>query len=151
MPTVVTVVDIDATPEVVASVLLDAEAAPLWTRGLVRLELVHGVVGEAGSVGLAHYVEGRRRSTLQDRLIAVTPNRRYLSEVTGGGLKATIETSLEPLETGTRMTVSWSGRGTNPVTRLTLPLLKPLISRRSKEDLHALRDLVESTDSPPAP
>ena len=151
MPTVVTTVDIDASPDAVASVLLDAEAAPIWTRGLERLELVHGVAGEPGSVGLAHYVEGRRRSTLQDRLIAVTPNRRYLSEVVGGGLKATIETLLEPLENGTRMTVSWTGQGTIPLTRLTLPLLKPLISRRSKEDLQALRDLVESTDSPLAP
>ena len=52
------------------SVLLDAEAAPIWTRDLERLELVHGVVGEAGSVGLAHYGEGRRRYALQDRLIA---------------------------------------------------------------------------------
>lgn len=151
MPTVVTVVDIDATPEAVALVLLDAEAAPIWTRGLVRIELVQGVVGEAGSVGLAHYVEGRRRYTLQDRLISAIPNRRYVSEVAGGGLKATIETSLEPLETGTRMIVSWSGQGTNPVARVTLPLLRPLISRRSKQDLHALRDLVESTDSRPAP
>lgn len=70
MPTVVTVVDIGATPEAVLSVLLDAEAAPIWTRDLERLELVHGVVGEAGSVGLAHYGEGRRRYTLQGRLIA---------------------------------------------------------------------------------
>lgn len=147
MPNVVTVVDIGATPEAVASVLLDAEAAPVWTSGLVQLELVQGVAGEPGSVGLAHYGQGRRRYTLQDRLIAVTPNRHYLSEVTGGGLTATVETSLEPLATGTRMTVSWSGRGTSPVTRLTLPLLKPLILRRARSDLRALGSLVESTSS----
>ena len=144
MSTVETRVDIAAPPEAVASVLLDVDLAPLWTRGLDRLELVEGAVGEAGSVGLAHYVEGRRRHTLRDRLISVTPCRHYVSEITGGGLKATVETSLEPFEDGTRMSVRWVGRGTNLITRLTIPLMKPLISKRSEDDLRSLRRLVES-------
>ena len=143
MSTVETRVDIAAPPEAVASVLLDADLAPLWTRGLDRLELVEGAVGEAGSVGLAHYVEGRRH-TLRDRLISVTPCRHYVSEISGGGLKATVETSLEPFEDGTRMSVRWVGRGTNFITRLTIPLMKPLISKRSEDDLRSLRRLVES-------
>ena len=144
MPTIETCVSIEAPPESVASVLLDADLAPMWTRGLDRLELVEGAIGEAGSVGLAHYVEGRRRYTLRDRLISVTPCRHYVSEITGGGLKATVETSLEPFEDGTRMSVRWVGRGTNLITRLTISLMKPLISKRSEDDLRSLRRLVES-------
>ena len=144
MPTIETRVDIEASPESVASVLLDADLAPIWTRGLDRLELVEGAIGEAGSVGLAHYVEGRRRHTLRDRLISVTPCRHYVSEITGGGLEATVETSLEPLGDGTRMSVRWVGRGTNLITRLTISLMKPLISKRSEDDLRSLRLLVES-------
>ena len=144
MPTIETRVDIAAPPESVASVLLNADLAPIWTRGLDRLELVEGAIGEAGSVGLAHYVEGRRRHTLRDRLISVTPCRHYVSEITGGGLEATVETSLEPLGDGTRMSVRWVGRGTNLITRLTISLMKPLISKRSEDDLRSLRRLVES-------
>ena len=150
MPTIETGVRIAAPPEAVASVLLDMDLAPLWTRGLDRLEVVEGVVGEAGSVGLAHYVEGRRRYVFRDCLISVTPCRHYVSEITGGGLNATVETSLEPFEDGTRVTVRWVGRGTNLITRLTIPLMKPLISKRSKEDLQSLRQLVESTRPYPA-
>ena len=144
MPNIETRVSIDAPPESVASVLLDADLAPMWTRGLDRLELVEGTIGEPGSIGLAHYVEGRRRYTLRDRLISVTPCRHYVSEVTGGGLEATVETTLEPFADGTRMSVRWVGRGTNLITRLTIPLMKPLISKRSEDDLRSLRRLVGS-------
>jgi uncharacterized protein YndB with AHSA1/START domain len=145
MPTVEAHVSIAAPPESVVSVLLDADLAPKWTRGLDRLELVEGAVGQAGSVGLAHYVEGRRRYTLHDRLVSVTPGRRYVSEITGGGLKATVETTLEPLADGTRMSVKWVGRGTNPISGLAIRLMKPLIAKRSKDDLDSLCRLVETT------
>ena len=145
MPTIETCVSIAAPPQSVASVLLDADLAPTWTRGLDRLELIEGAIGEPGSIGLAHYVEGRRRYTLRDCLISVTSCRHYVSEITGGGLKATVETSLEPFADGTRMSIKWIGRGTNLITWLTIPLLKPLISKRSEEDLQSLRRLVEST------
>ena len=143
MPTVTAIVDIAAPPESVGAVLLDIDAAPIWTAGLERLEFIEGVVGQAGCVGLAHYVEGGRSYTLEDRLLEVTPDRHYKSEITGGGLKATVETTLEEVSGGTRMTVCWSGTGTNPLTRLMLPLLKKRIAKRSEADLHALRRLVE--------
>ena len=149
MSTVETRVDIAAPPEAVASVLLDVDLAPLWTRGLDRLEPVEGTIGEPGSIGLAHYVEGRRRYTLRDCLISVTPCRHYVSEITGGGLKATVETTLEPSADGTRMSVKWVGEGTNLLTRLTIPLMKPLISKRSEDDLRSLRRIVESTHPRP--
>ena len=145
MPTIEACVSIAAPPESVAAVLLDTDLAPKWTRGLDRLELIEGAIGEPGSIGLAHYVEGRRRYTLRDRLISVTPCRHYVSEITGGGLKATVETRLEPIADGTRMSIKWIGGGTNLITRLTIPLLKPLISKRSEDDLQSLRRLVEST------
>ena len=145
VPTVETCISISAPPESVASVLLDADLAPMWTRGLERLELVEGAIGEPGSVGVAHYVEGRRRYTLRDRLISVDSCRHYVSEITGGGLEATVETTLEPFADGTLMSVRWVGRGTTFITRVTLPLMKPLITKRSEDDLRSLRRIVEST------
>ena len=127
-----------------AAVLLDAGAAPLWTSGLNHLELVEGGLGEPGSVGHAHYGEGKRSYTLEDRLVSVTPNRHYVSVITGGGLNARVETDLEATAEGTTMRVIWTGTGTRPLARILLPLMKNRISRQSQRDLEALRSLVES-------
>lgn len=144
MPTVVTSVSIAAPASAVAGVLLDAEAAPIWTSGLNRLELVDGSIGEPGSVGLAHYEEGNRSYILEDRLVSVTPNRRYVSEISGGGMKARVTTTLVEGGGGTRVTVSWSGTGTNPVMWAILWFMKGRIAKRASEDLDSLRELVEA-------
>ena len=143
VPTIEVSVDIGAAPEAVSDVLLDADAAPLWTDGLERLELIEGDVGRVGSVGLAHYVEGGRRYTLEDHLLAAVPGKHFESEVRGGGMRASIETDLERVSDGTRITMRWSGTGTNPITWLMLPLMGRSIRRRCLSDLEALRALVE--------
>ena len=145
MRAIETSVVIGAPPEAVVAVLLDGDAAPEWTSGLTSLELVEGDPGEPGCVGLAHYDEGGSRYVLTDRLVAVTPNEHYVSEISGGGLEARVETTLEALDASrTRVTVRWSGSGANPVTRLVLPLMRGRIAKRSADDLRALGALVES-------
>lgn len=143
MPTISVSVDMAASPEAVTEVLLDIDAAPLWTSGLERMELVEGTPGQPGCVGLAHYVEGARRYIVQDRLLEAIPGRRFRSEIRGGGIRATVETDLESVPGGTRTTVRWSGTGTNPITKLVLPFLRRQMVRRSRADLQALRGLAE--------
>ena len=137
-------VDVAASPEAVSDVLLDIEAAPLWTSGLERMELVDGVPGLVGCRGIAHYVEGGRRYQVEDLLIEAVPGDRFKSRIRGGGLRATVETRLEPVAGGTRVTVRWSGRGNNPITWVMLPLLRRKIAERCRADLEALGNLVES-------
>lgn len=144
MPTVASFMDIAAPPEAVAAVLLDPEAAPLWTSGLTRLELVEGKLGEPGSVGRAHYGKGKRSYTFEDHLVSVTRNRRYVSRITGGGLDARMETTLDVIAEGTRMAVEWSGTGTRPFTNMLLPFLGSRIARQAGGDLERLRLLVET-------
>ena len=145
MPTVEVSVRIAATPADVEAVLLDAGLAPRWTAGLERLELVEGRLGEAGSVGHAHYREGKRHYVLTDVLEEVEPGRRYRSRVSGGGIEAHVETLLEPVgEHETRMTLRWSGRGTNPVTLLVLPFMGRRVRERAQADLESLKTLVEA-------
>jgi hypothetical protein len=144
MPTIEESIDISASPSAVSTVLLDVDAAPLWTSGLERLELIDGRAGEPGSVGHAHYVEGSRRYILEDCLVEATPGERFKSKIRGGGLKATVETHLEQIPSGTRLRIRWSGTGTNPLTKTLLPFLKRQMSRRTREDLQALRNLVEA-------
>lgn len=149
MPTVDVTMRIRVPPETVARVLLDAAKAPLWTAGLERLELVSGKPGEAGCVGRAHYLEGGRRYVLEDVLEKVTPNRRYVARVAGGGIVANVETTLDPIGHGeTLLTLRWKGRGTNPLTRVLLPFMKRRIARRAGADLCSLRDLAEGLPEP---
>ena len=142
--TITATVLIEAPPAAVADVLLDAAAAPLWTSGLRSLELVAGESGRPGSVGRAVYDEGGRTSVFEDRLLEVSPNQRYVSALTGPGLCARIETTLDAVEAETtRVTVRWSGTGTAPMARVALPLLRRRIARRSERDLMALKRLTE--------
>lgn len=144
MPTIEVSTYVEANPEAIVEVLLDSHLAPAWTSGLDRLELVDGAPGQAGCVGRAHYTEGRRSYTLDDVLEQAVPNRYYRSKVTGGGLTATVETTLEPVgDTETDLTLRWTGTGTSPLTRVVLPLMKRRIAERAKTDLEALRRLAE--------
>ncbi len=144
MPTIEESTDIAASPSAVSDVLLDIDAAPLWTSGLERLEPVEGIAGEPGCLAHAHYVEGSRRYVAEDRLIEAVPAQHFKSEIRGGGTRATVETRLNEIPSGTRVTIRWVGKGTNPITKLILPFLRWQVSKRTREDMQALRDLVES-------
>ena len=148
MPTVGASIRISAPVDAVVDVMLDADKAPLWTSDLERLELVEGQIGQPGCVGRAHYREGERRYVMSDVLEEVDPGRKYVSRVSGGGITARVETVLEPVgERETKLTLRWSGRGTNPVSRLMLPLMRRRIAERMATDLDALRGLAESLDA----
>jgi uncharacterized protein YndB with AHSA1/START domain len=144
MPAIEVETVIAASPMAVSDALLDIDLAPLWTSGLEGFELIEGEIGQPGCVGRAHYFENGRRSTLEDRLLEATPGRSFRSELTGEGLRARVETDLAEVPGGTRMTIRWSGTGTNPLTRLLLPLLKTRLRKRSQQDLETLKRLIES-------
>lgn len=145
MPTIERTIRIGARPEAVAKVLLNADLAPRWTTGLERMEVVTGELGQPGCVGHAHYVENGRRHVLEDVLLDVTPNRRYRSRIQGGGITATVETTLEPIgDDQTDLTLRWSGRGSNPLTMIALPFMKGRIAQRTDADLRSLRRLAEA-------
>jgi hypothetical protein len=148
MPTIEAKTDIAASPMAISNVLLDIDLAPIWTSGLEHLELIEGEIGQPGCVGRAHYVENGRRSTLEDRLVEAEPGRYFRSELIGDGFTATVETELAEVPGGTRMTIRWSGKGTNPLTRVLLPVLKPRLRKRTQQDLEALKRLVESETRP---
>lgn len=151
VPTIEETTEIVASPLAVSDVLLDVDAAPLWTSGLERLEVVEGIAGEPGCLGRAHYVEGGRRYVVEDRLVSAVPGHSFTSEIRGGGMRATVETRLEEIPSGSRVTIRWVGTGTDPMTKLVLPLLRRQLRGRMREDLQALRDLVESRSGRPGP
>jgi hypothetical protein len=137
-------VGIDRRPEHIARILLDPEKAPLWNTGLERFEVLSEAPGLAGSRARLHFVQGRRRYLMDDVLLEVEPDSRFLSRVTGDAIEALVETRLEPSDSGTRVTVRWTGSGRSLAFRLALPLMRRSMARQIQVDLQKLKRLAES-------
>ena len=149
MVTVQTSVECRAPVEDVVAVIHDPDAAPQWTDGLERLEVVSGTPGEPGCVGRAHYRGSFGRSTvLTDVLEEVDPGRYYRSRIEGGGMLATVETRLEPVPSGTRISLTWTGTGSQLVANVTMRILRRNLERRATADLRALARLAEDRARP---
>jgi uncharacterized protein YndB with AHSA1/START domain len=135
-------------PEAVTAVMLDPAQMVHWTSDLERFEVVEGQGGEAGAVARLHYVQGGNRYVMQDELLSVEPNRRYVSRVSGDALTAQVETTLVPTDGGTQMTIRWSGSGKTLLVRIMLPFMRRRIAGQALADLTKLKHLVEGL--PPA-
>jgi hypothetical protein len=145
---VTTSITIDRPPRVVADTLLDAEKAVLWTSDLKRFEVVSRPPGLVGSRALLHYEQGDREYVMEDELLELEPDRRFLSRVTSDAIEAEVETLLTPTNGGTRVQVRWSGLGKPLILRVLLPFMRRSIERQAHADLLKLKALVESEPHP---
>jgi hypothetical protein len=131
-------------PRDVAQVLLDAEKAILWTTDLKQFEVITRPPDLVGSKARLHYEQNGRRYIMEDELLEVEPDRRYLSRVTGEAITAEVETILSPIREGTQVSVRWSGHGRLLLLRLILPFMRRSIARQAHTDLMKLKALIES-------
>jgi uncharacterized protein YndB with AHSA1/START domain len=137
-------ITIDRPPEAVAAVLIDADKAVLWNTDLQEFEVLAEKPGLVGSKARLHYVQDGKPYVMEDELLEVEPNRRYLSRVTGDALEAEVETRLVPENEGTKVTIRWSGAGKPLLLRLLLPLMRRSIARGVQTDLAKLKAVVEA-------
>jgi uncharacterized protein YndB with AHSA1/START domain len=144
MPTVKLTVEIARPPELVAAALLDPDNAVHWMADLERFEVISGGPGVPGSVAHLHYIQKGRPYVLKDVLEEMVPDEYFRSRVEGDGLEARVETWLRATEDGTEVTLRWAGKGTRLITWLVLPFMRGAILRRSQEDFHRFKDLVET-------
>lgn len=148
--TVRTSVVIDRPPEAIVRVILDAEKAPLWTSDLERFEVLSRTPDLVGSKARLHYRQGESRYVMEEEMLAVEPDRRYLSRVTGDALEAEVETQLTPTNGGTEVSIRWTGAGKPLLVRLALPFMRRAIRRQAHADLMKLKEFVESEWRRPA-
>jgi uncharacterized protein YndB with AHSA1/START domain len=139
-----TTVYIDRPPEEVAKAMQDPDKIILWTSDLERFEVITENPGLVGSKARLHYLQGGKRYVMEDHLLEVEPNRRYLSRVCGDAIEAEVETILLPSGGGTQVSVRWAGSGRPFVLRLLLPLMRRTIAKQALADLTRLKELVES-------
>ena len=129
---------------VVCDALMNPDNFPFWTTDLERFEVINGEPGEVGAVGLLHYSQRGQSYVMRDTLIACEPGKRYISRVSGDAITALVETTLNPKNNGTEMTITWSGKGEILLLKLLLPLLRGRMIRQAEAELQTFKTLVET-------
>lgn len=137
-------IDIDCPPDIVDQALMNEENATYWTTDLEEFEVVKGKPGEVGSMGRLHFVQKGHEHIMEDVLEYSEPGKRYVSRVSGPAITARVETNIEPINSGTKLVIVWTGTGKKLILRLLLPFLKKKIARQSQKELATFKNLVET-------
>jgi uncharacterized protein YndB with AHSA1/START domain len=140
----VTSIHINQPPDIVNQAYTNPENMICWTRHLERFEVVRGSIAEPGALARLHFRKKGRAHTMEDELLETEPGRRYKSRVSGQGITAVVETFIEPVDEGTRITLQWNGRTKSPAANLILYLLRGRIRREARSELSEFKKLVES-------
>ena len=143
MPTVETAVEIAQPPEVITEAFLDPDNAVYWTKDLERFEVISREPGLVGSVAHLHYIQTDKRYILEDVMKEYIPNEYFKSEVTGGGLRAQVETWLREKNGNTEVMIKWSGSGNTLMMRILLPFLRGVMRQQMRSELECFKSLVE--------
>jgi hypothetical protein len=138
---------IDRPAAIITEALNNPKNFPYWQTDLEEFEVVRGGPNQVGSIGRLHYSQKGRPYIMEDKLIYCEPGKKYVSEVTGDALTAKVETTLEPLEDKTKMSLRWSGKGKILPLKLLLPLLRGKIAKQAKKELETFKHLVETRGS----
>lgn len=137
-------INIDQPAEIVNQALIEPENALQWTSDLEKFEVVKGEPGLTGSIAHLHYRQGGRSYIMEDVLEYAEPGRRYVSRVSGGGMVARVETTIEPSASRTELTILWSGTSKSILAKLLFPFLRGTMIRRARSDLETFKNLVEA-------
>lgn len=130
--------------DIVVKALMNPDNFTYWTTDLEKFEVIKGKPGEVGSIGHLHYLQKGRSYVMEDKLIYSVPGKKYVSQVTGDAITATVETILQSMGNKTKMSIKWSGKGNIFILKLLLPFLKYNMIKQSRKELKIFKKLVET-------
>ena len=114
-----------------------------WTKYLEKVEVLEGEFGKIGALSRLHYIEKGKAYILEDKLLAFEEGKRTESEVSGQGMKIILETTLDPIDGDTNVSMQWTGRGNSFFMRMALWLMQNKISKHALNELLNFKSLVE--------
>lgn len=129
--------------ETVYNAFVNPDNMTLWSRNLEKFEIVDGNSGEPGALARLHYNEKGKKTVMEDRLLETEPQKRILSEVSGEGFTAIVETEFESVGDQTLIMMNWRGTSTKFLVRIVLMIIKGRIRKSAMGELALFRDLVE--------
>ena len=138
---------IDKPVDIVVKALMDPDNFPFWQTDLERFEIIKETPDKVGSIGHLHYNQKGRTYILEDKMIFCDPGKKYISEVSGYAIKATVETILNTVDNKTEMTIKWSGKGNILILKIIFPFLRGNMIKQSKAELETFKKLVETHGS----
>jgi uncharacterized protein YndB with AHSA1/START domain len=137
-------IEIARPPAAVFPYLTEPERLKRWVGGLTTFEAVDGESAQVGAQSRQVMVIRGREWVLDGELTALEPDRLVQARMEGRGFTATTSYSLEPVESGTRLTATVESEFSLLVRRLFGGLVNREAQKRLRADLARLEALVES-------
>ncbi len=135
--------DINKSPDIVWSAFIDSHNMMQWMSNLEKVELIKGKFGEIGAIGHLHYLEKGHSYVLEEKLIDYEFEKKIKSQITGQGINIEVETNLNSIPNGTKISMTWKGTSKNSIARIIMRLMQNKITKNSKEELNRFKQLVE--------
>jgi len=133
--------------DIICKALNNPDNHTYWTTDLERFEVIKGGPDMVGSVARLHYSQKGKTYIMEDKLIYCEPGKKYISEVSGDAINATVETNLKAIGDKTEMSLKWSGRGKVFFLKLLLPIFRGRMIKQAKFELGTFKKLVEERGS----
>ena len=137
-------ININESPEIVWNAFIDPDNMIQWERYLEKVEAIKGKFGEVGAIAHLHYLEKGRSYILEDKLLDYESGKRIKSQVSGQGMNIEVETILDPLPNGTKISTNWMGTSKSLIVRTILRLMQSKIAKQAEDELTTFKSLVEA-------
>ena len=134
---------IDQPIEIVWKAFIKPENMLHWTKYLEKVEVVKGELGEIGALSRLHYLEKGKSYVLEDELMSYEEGRKIGSQVSGQRMLINLETFLDSLNGGTKISMNWDGTSDSFILKLIFKLMRRKMIKQAQSELDHFKSLVE--------
>ena len=134
-------IDIDRPPSEVFAYLTDAESLPQWQSSAVEAQWEGEKTRGARVKEVRKFLGRRMESELE--VTEYEPDRRFALKVLSGPVPFSVEHTLEPRDSGTRLTFVGEGEP-GGFFKFAEPIVARTAERQFKSDFETLKDVLEA-------